>query len=194
MNVNAMRLLAKYPTSLLRTCRGCHRVDGAAVNTWRQKLPGRLNGFIRTVVPRAVRITAVICACSVIHMEFISVTFLSGPSMEPILQGGDLVIINKFGTAFERGDVVVAISPNVPSQMICKRITATEGDRVEDPPSSMASCFIPRGHVWLQGDNTENSTDSREYGPVPLGLIKGKPFFKMWPLRNIGRLSEYTDY
>lgn len=33
---------------------------------------------------------------------------------------------------------------------------------------------VPKGHVWLAGDNMSNSTDSRTYGPVPLSLIKGK--------------------
>ena len=37
---------------------------------------------------------------------------------------------------------------------------------------------VPDGHVWLQGDNLPNSTDSRHYGPVPLALIRGKVFYK----------------
>jgi len=33
---------------------------------------------------------------------------------------------------------------------------------------------VPKGHVWLAGDNMANSTDSRTYGPVPHAMIKGK--------------------
>lgn len=33
---------------------------------------------------------------------------------------------------------------------------------------------VPKGHVWLAGDNMSNSTDSRTYGPVSVGMIKGK--------------------
>jgi len=33
---------------------------------------------------------------------------------------------------------------------------------------------VPKGHVWLAGDNMANSTDSRTYGPVPNAMIKGK--------------------
>ncbi|XP_029411063.1 mitochondrial inner membrane protease subunit 1 isoform X3 [Nannospalax galili] len=38
---------------------------------------------------------------------------------------------------------------------------------------------VPRGHVWLEGDNLQNSTDSRYYGPIPYGLIRGRIFFKL---------------
>ena len=30
---------------------------------------------------------------------------------------------------------------------------------------------MPRGHVWIEGDNESNSNDSNQFGPVAAGLI-----------------------
>lgn len=38
---------------------------------------------------------------------------------------------------------------------------------------------VPAGYVWLQGDNTLNSTDSRDYGPVPYNLLMGRVLFRV---------------
>ncbi|CAN0578941.1 unnamed protein product, partial [Ectocarpus sp. 12 AP-2014] len=39
--------------------------------------------------------------------------------------------------------------------------------------------FVPQGHVWLEGDNLSNSSDSRTYGPIPLAMVRGRVFFKV---------------
>ncbi|CAG0908402.1 unnamed protein product, partial [Darwinula stevensoni] len=49
---------------------------------------------------------------------------------------------------------------------------------------------VPPGHVWLLGDNAENSTDSRAYGAVPYGLIRSRAILRVWPLADIQVLSQ----
>jgi len=33
---------------------------------------------------------------------------------------------------------------------------------------------VPSGHIWVEGDNSMNSSDSRNYGPIPASLVVGK--------------------
>ena len=40
---------------------------------------------------------------------------------------------------------------------------------------------IPKGHMWIEGDNRSNSVDSRTYGPVPMGLIEAKVKARLFP-------------
>ncbi|PIO40201.1 hypothetical protein AB205_0054960, partial [Aquarana catesbeiana] len=49
---------------------------------------------------------------------------------------------------------------------------------------------VPKGHVWLEGDNLKNSTDSRSYGSVPYALIRGRICFRIWPFHSFGLLQE----
>ncbi|MPC63969.1 Mitochondrial inner membrane protease subunit 1 [Portunus trituberculatus] len=49
--------------------------------------------------------------------------------------------------------------------------------------------LVPKGHVWLEGDNHSNSTDSRNFGSVPAGLIRGRAVFRIWPLSDLGSLD-----
>ncbi|XP_059704346.1 mitochondrial inner membrane protease subunit 1 isoform X2 [Haemorhous mexicanus] len=118
----------------------------------------------------------------------------SGPSMEPTIQNSDVVFSENLSRHFyciRKGDIVIVKSPNDPKSNICKRVIGLEGDKVctSNPSDFLKShSYVPKGHVWLEGDNLRNSTDSRCYGPVPYGLIRGRICLKIWPLNDFGFL------
>ncbi|XP_072172043.1 mitochondrial inner membrane protease subunit 1-like [Diadema setosum] len=122
-------------------------------------------------------------------------TLCTGPSMRPTIQEEDIVLTEHISTRFffnvKRGDIVIFKSPSDPRQFLCKRVVALEFDEIPTDTSwkfLKTTKYIPRGHVWLQGDNTDNSTDSRVFGPVPFGLIRGRAIFRVWPWTTVGWL------
>uniref|UniRef100_A0A8C5VE88 Peptidase S26 domain-containing protein n=1 Tax=Microcebus murinus TaxID=30608 RepID=A0A8C5VE88_MICMU len=109
------------------------------------------------------------------------VVMCSGPSVDQHFYG------------IQRGDIVIAKIPSDPKSNICKRVIDLEGDKILTTSSSdffKSHSYVPMGHVWLEGDNLQNSMDSRYYGPIPYGLISGRIFFKIWPLSDFGFLLE----
>uniref|UniRef100_A0A8C4N375 Mitochondrial inner membrane protease subunit n=1 Tax=Eptatretus burgeri TaxID=7764 RepID=A0A8C4N375_EPTBU len=99
-----------------------------------------------------------------------------GPSMEPTLYTNDMVFaetISRRLFRINRGDVVVVCNPMDPHTQICKRVIGMEGDIV------CTNNKFPIGHVWLEGDNMEHSSDSRLYGPVPYALIRSRVVWKV---------------
>ncbi|KAJ2825202.1 hypothetical protein IWW50_002957 [Coemansia erecta] len=110
-----------------------------------------------------------------------------GPSMLPTLSmDGDMLLIERLAGWRSRlrvGDLVVFTSPINPSKRAVKRLLGFAGDSLCVDPTQPELAFvqIPRGHVWLQGDNYANSTDSRAHGPVPLALLRGRVLARVWP-------------
>ncbi len=45
---------------------------------------------------------------------------------------------------------------------------------------------VPKGHVWLEGDQPGRSYDSRHFGPLPVELIWGRVFFRVHKDSNLG--------
>lgn len=107
--------------------------------------------------------------------------------------------------SWERGDVVQLLSPTrCHGESVTKRILALvggtavgckgsgeciliemvllqEGDVVELQPrfdkNRKGKITVPKGHVWVEGDNPTCSVDSRHYGAVPVALLVGRPLF-----------------
>ncbi|KAF8167915.1 signal peptidase I family protein [Crassisporium funariophilum] len=100
---------------------------------------------------------------------------------------------------FERGELIVAKSPLDPHRIICKRIIGLPGDIVcVDPTGEYAPStehvVVPKGHIWISGDNAAASRDSRTYGPIPIGLVQARLFARVWPLKDFTIFKNPTTF
>ncbi|XP_072941696.1 mitochondrial inner membrane protease subunit 1 [Epargyreus clarus] len=135
------------------------------------------------------------CAC-ITHCTFEYLgdfVMCSGPSMEPTLETNNILFTEHITPRLQRlrrGDIIIAKNPRNPKQNICKRITGLPGDKVNGH-FSRRSVVVPKGYVWLEGDNSGNSSDSRVYGPVPQGLIRSRVVCRVWPLNKISSLTDF---
>jgi len=118
---------------------------------------------------------------------------MDGPSMEPTLADqGEYVIENLLSYKFRdiaRGDLVTLQSPLDPFRVVCKRVIGIAGDIIcVDPTGTKAPStehvIVPKGHVWVIGDNAALSRDSRDYGPVSTALIRGKLWARISPWKR----------
>lgn len=143
------------------------------------------------------------------HVRFFRVP--SG-SMEPTLRPVDqLVTIGE--SEYHRGDIVVLHDPEAPGDYLVKRIVGMSGDAVsvqrgalyingefasepylvESPYYQvMPPVTVPEGHVFLLGDNRNNSSDSHDKGECfPVNLIVGKVIYIYFPYERWGTVSSY---
>ncbi|XP_018475582.1 uncharacterized protein LOC108846896 [Raphanus sativus] len=139
-----------------------------------------------------------LCLLHVTDRYIVSSTHVQGPSMLPTLNlTGDVILAEHlshrlFGK-IGLGDIVLVRSPTDSTMMLTKRVLGLEGHRLsfyDDPLvcDDSVSVVVPKGHVWIEGDNVHASTDSRNFGPVPYSLIEGKSLLRVWPPRCFGSL------
>jgi signal peptidase I len=146
-------------------------------------------------------------------------------SMQPTVRPGDRVLAQKIsGSDVRRGDVVVFQDKLWGDLPEVKRVVGVGGDVVRccdrqgrllvngkavdetylvgRAPASATdfSTTVPRGSLFLLGDNRAVSQDSRirltdaEHGAVPASDVKGRVDGTAWPLGRVGTLSPTSAF
>jgi signal peptidase I len=120
------------------------------------------------------------------------------------------------------GDVIVFRYPDDPARDFIKRCVAVAGQTLEirdkvlyvdgvareepyavhkdprvlpgetSPRDNFGPFVVPQGHIFMLGDNRDNSHDSRFWGALPRSLVKGKSMFLYWSWDEERRLPRWS--
>jgi signal peptidase I len=140
-----------------------------------------------------------------------------GTSMKPTLIPGDKLLVRKSKKYFaKRGDVIAFNSPDDPSIPWIKRVAALPGETVEIKDETLyineqkiqhpalkdikypdrdfiskegKPYKVPDNQIFVIGDNSANSYDSRDFGSIPLSDVIGKAYKIYWPLSRRGPIK-----
>ncbi|KAL2339744.1 hypothetical protein Fmac_007684 [Flemingia macrophylla] len=151
--------------------------------------PG-LDGFFRLFV------------VALLWSTFSELRYIPSSSMYPTLRVGDRILVEKASYYIRSPSIHDIVTFKDPTQhsgentdaIFIKRIVAKAGDTVEvhhgalyingvaqqedfiaGPPTyTMQLTYVPKGHVYVLGDNRNNSFDSHVWGPLPIKNISGR--------------------
>ena len=150
--------------------------------------------------------------------EFVfRVAHVTGSSMEPTLNHGDMVVLNRLIYLFaspRAGDIVAFPYPENPSEFYIKRVVGVPGDIIDlrngefiingqplddpfsgDPVLALGDVAFPvvveEGRFFVLGDNRNGSKDSRfnAVGTVPGRDMVGRVAVRVWPFGALGQVE-----
>ncbi|MGH9172657.1 MAG: signal peptidase I [Acidimicrobiales bacterium] len=174
------------------------------------------SGGRRLVVKRSPRqqlvswlvVLVLAAGCAIGLRAFVVQTFfVPSGSMEPTLQVGDRMLVQKIGFTIQRGDILVFRRPpgdlaDTNNEDLVKRVIGLPGETISSrgntvyingkplsepylPPGTILgkpipTQKIPSGDYFMLGDNRNDSADSRYWGYLPRSYVVGKVILVVW--------------
>ena len=140
---------------------------------------------VKRIFSRRIVITFVIFVSVVLLVSicFTSVNTISGNSMQPTMDSGNVVFVNKLTDTYRRFDIVIIKTPD---SRIVKRVIGLPGDTVQ----------IKDGYVYINGDQLDDVVSEKtEFAGTafqPLTLGEGE-YFVLGDNREESKDSRYED-
>jgi signal peptidase I len=172
----------------------------------------------RTVIEWVAVLVVAVLAALLLRTFVIQPYFIPSGSMEPTLEIGDKVLVDKLSYhlhSVHRGDVIVFKRPpnytDPGVKDLIKRVIGLPGETISaqggqvyingkllpEPwlpkeyayTANFGPVHIPAGDYFVMGDHRGDSDDSRfGLGPISGKLIVGRAFLIVWPIGHIGTL------
>jgi signal peptidase I len=156
-------------------------------------------------------------AIAVLVLIFIKPVIVSGESMLPNLHDHDYLLLSRQAYTFgepSRGQIVVFPVEKDDDRLYIKRVIGIPGDTVtikdgevyingkkqnqkytneHYTPGDIKDLKIPKGKIFVMGDNRANSEDSRSdiVGLQDISNVSGVAVLRLWPISKFGTLEKY---
>ena len=172
---------------------------------------------VKEISEWVISIIIAIALALVVHNYVGQLIKVEGPSMEPNLYTNQRMLVTKYSYYFgevKRGDVVVTHFPEDRFNYV-KRVIGLSGETIaisegkvyidgqelnepyikEPIYGDLAEYTIPDGHIFVMGDNRNDSRDSRNnsVGSIDKKLLVGKVQAVIWPFNKMHWMEHY-DY
>lgn len=162
------------------------------------------NSKIKKIIIELIPYIVILIVVVIIRTYFVTPIMVSGPSMQPTLDGGEIMILNKMDD-IEKYDIVVV---DIKSEEIIKRVIAMPGETIacengiiyvngkkQEEKYSQGNTYdfekvtLDEDEYFVMGDNREDSLDSRVLGKFNRDQIKGTAKLVLFPFNKIGTVE-----
>jgi signal peptidase I len=172
-------------------------------NSTSESKPNAVFNFLRELIQTALLALVLYLAINAV----IGRIRIESISMEPTLYESDLVLVNKLVYKFnppKRGDVIVFHFPPEPDrEPYIKRVIGLPGDEIKISDSQVfinggliqegyiqsqplydGEWEVPKEALFVLGDNRNRSSDSHQWGMVPLENVIGRAEVVYFPIEH----------